>query len=63
MEPVLLARIALSRLGLVGKGDERDRRPTQDELDHLIAAFEANPRQQIPLGRIVRFAVAARHRS
>ena len=58
MEAVVLARIALSRLGLVGKGRERDRRPTQDELDRLIAAFEANPRQQIPLGRIVRFAVA-----
>lgn len=28
MEPVALARIALSRRGLVGKGDERDRRPT-----------------------------------
>ena len=53
-----LARIALGRLGLVGKGDERDRRPTQDELDRLIAAFETNPRQQIPLGRIIRFAVA-----
>jgi integrase len=58
MEPVVLARIALARLGLIEKGDERNRRPTQDELDRLIAAFEANLRQQIPLGRIVRFAVA-----
>jgi integrase len=58
MEAVVLARIALARLGLVGKGEERDRRPTQGELDRLVAAFEANPRQQIPLGRIVRFAVA-----
>jgi len=57
-ETVELARIALGRLGLVGKGDERDRRPTQDELDRLVAAFEANPRQQIPVGRIIRFAVA-----
>ena len=54
----MLARIALARLGLFEKGHERDRRPTQDGLDRLIAAFEANPRQQIPLGRIVRFAVA-----
>jgi integrase len=53
-----LARIALGRLGLVGKGEERDRRPTQDELDRLIIAFEANERQQIPIGRIIRFAVA-----
>lgn len=57
-ESISLARIALARLGLVGKGDERNRRPTQDDLDRLIAAFERNPRQQIPLGRIIRFAVA-----
>jgi integrase len=57
-ESIDLARIALGRLGLIGKGLERDRRPTQDELDRLIAAFEANIRQQIPLGRIIRFAVA-----
>ena len=57
-EPIVLARIALARLGLVGKGNERDRRPTQDELDRMVAAFEANRFQQIPVGRIVRFAVA-----
>jgi integrase len=55
---VLLARTALRRLGLIGKARERDRRPTQDELDRIIAYVEANPRQMIPLGRIVRFAIA-----
>jgi hypothetical protein len=44
VEQVDLARTALSRLGLVGKGRERDRRPTQDELDALIAYFESNSR-------------------
>jgi integrase len=58
VEPVDLARIALKRLGLVGKGEERDRRPTQDELDRLIEHFDGNPRQIIPIGRIIRFAVA-----
>jgi integrase len=53
-----LARIALARLGLVGKGDERDRRPTEDELNRLIATCDTNPRQRIPLGRIIRFAIA-----
>ena len=57
-EPIDLARIALGHLGLVGKGDERDRRPTQDELDGIISALEANIRQQIPVGRVIRFAVA-----
>lgn len=58
IEPIALARIALARLGLVGKGNEREKRPTQDELDRLIAAFDANCLQQIPVGRIIRFAIA-----
>ncbi|NYZ16946.1 tyrosine-type recombinase/integrase [Azospirillum sp. RWY-5-1] len=58
VEPVDLARIALKRLGLVGRGEERDRRPTQDELDRLIAHFDEKQRQIAPLGRIIRFAVA-----
>ena len=55
VEPIVLARIALARLGLVGQGNERDRRPTQDELDSLVAAFED---QKIPVGRVIRSAVA-----
>lgn len=57
-EPVDLARYALKRLGLVGKSDERDRRPTEEELARLIAYFDGNPRQGIPMARIVKFAVA-----
>jgi integrase len=57
-EPVFLARIALKRLGLVGKGRERDRRPTPKEIDQLIEFLDANPRQFIPVGRMVRFAIA-----
>jgi methylase of polypeptide subunit release factors len=33
--PVDLARLALKRLGLGGKGVERDRRPTCEELERL----------------------------
>lgn len=43
-EQVALARIALKRLGLIGNGMERNRRPTQDEVEALIAFFEANER-------------------
>ncbi|MEM1199388.1 MAG: site-specific integrase [Pseudomonadota bacterium] len=57
-EQVTLARVALSRLGIIGKSSERHRRPTQDELDRIIAHHEYNPRQNIPLGLIVKFAVA-----
>lgn len=58
VEAVDLARIALKRLGLVGKGKERDRRPSDDELARLVAHFDNNPRQVIPMGRIIKFAVA-----
>jgi integrase len=58
VEAVDLARYALKRLGLIGKGTERDRRPTEDELARLIAHFDDNPRQGIPMGRIVKFAIA-----
>lgn len=57
-EEARLARVALSHLNLVGRAKERDRRPTQDELDELIVYFETNPRQVVPMGRIVRYAIA-----
>lgn len=58
VEPVDLARIALKRLGLVGKSRERNRRPTPNEIERIVNHFDANWRQLIPVGRIVRFAVA-----
>jgi integrase len=58
MEPVQLTRIALKRLGLIGKSRERDRRPTEEELKGLYAHFDASPRQLIPMSRIIKFAIA-----
>jgi integrase len=58
VESVQLARAALRHLDLVGKSNERDRRPSQDELKRLIEYTECNPLQFIPLGRIICFAVA-----
>lgn len=58
VEGIDLARIALLRLGLVGKGNERDRRPTEVEIGRIIAALDANPRQTIPVSRVIRFAIA-----
>lgn len=60
VEPIDLARIALKRLGLVGKGRERDRRPALDELQALADYFASKSRQIIPLGRIMRFGSAPR---
>ena len=57
-EEVRLARVALKRLDLIGDPQERDRRPTQIELDDLVKYFDEKPRQLIPVGRMIRFAVA-----
>lgn len=58
VEAVRLARVALRRLGLVGASDERDRRPTDKELERLFAHFDQNTRLTIPMTRVVRFAIA-----
>ncbi|MEZ5937424.1 MAG: site-specific integrase [Hyphomonadaceae bacterium] len=57
-EAVRLARVALRRLGLVGAADERERRPTEKELEKLFAHFDANPRYTIPMTRVLKFAIA-----
>ncbi|MER9402207.1 tyrosine-type recombinase/integrase [Mesorhizobium sp. M0615] len=57
-DPVELGRVALARLGLVGKGNERDRRPTLGEIEALIRYFRENNFQIIPVDKIIRFAIA-----
>ena len=57
-EPVDLACVVLKRLGLIGKGTERDRRPTKDELNRLFRCFDDNERLTLPMTRIVKFAMA-----
>lgn len=58
VEPIDLARIALKRLGLVGSSNERDRRPTEEELNKLFAHFDGNQKLTIPMSRIVKSAIA-----
>ncbi len=53
------ARMALTKLGYVAKSEERDRRPTQAEIDQLIEHFRTKNRQIIPLHRIIPFAVGS----
>lgn len=57
-EQIDLARIALRRLGLIGRSNQRDRRPTQQELDRLVSYFENFAKTEIPIARIIKFAVA-----
>jgi len=56
-ESITHARIGLNKLGLIGKSTERDRRPTSTELECLISYFDTKLRQNIPMSRLVRFAV------
>lgn len=58
LEPIEKARLTLKHLGLVGGSNERDRRPTDEELDQLFLHFDDNPRQTIPMKRIIQFAIA-----
>jgi len=57
------ARETLELLGHVTPSEERDRRPTADKLDRLCAHFNANPRQQVPMEDVIRFAVATAMRA
>jgi integrase len=57
-ESVRLARIALARLGLIGRSAERDRRPSKVEIDALLRYFDEKPGMLIPMSRIIRFAIA-----
>ena len=57
-QAVDLARVALKRLGMIAKSRDRDRRPTAQEIERILQFLEQNPRQFIPVGRIVRFAIA-----
>ncbi len=54
------ARDDLKTNKLVGKGRERNRRPLQSEIDALIHYFEVTqPKRDIPLGIIMRFAIGS----
>jgi len=58
-ESIRLGRAALARLGLVGRSMERDRRPAQDEISRLLEYFDTKSNTIIPVGRIIRFAIAS----
>lgn len=59
-ETVSEARLLLVKHGLIGRGKQRERRPTSDELDRLLAHFRkrmAHHSSLIPMADIVEFAV------
>jgi len=59
------AVVVARRLGTTGKSHERDRRPTLDELDRLMAHFDDVKRRRpssVPMARIVAFAIFSTRR-
>lgn len=57
-DPVRAARAALRSAKLVSRGQERDRRPTQGEIDRLVAHFRGITRQKVPMWDLIHFAIA-----
>ena len=59
------ARVVLDKMGLVGKSNERTRRPSLDELDRLMRYYtvmETKRRDCIPMTRIIPFAIFSTRR-
>lgn len=59
------AFIVARRLGLIGKGKSRDRRPTIEELDRLIEHFSAIKKGRpasLPMHKIIPFAIFSTRR-
>ena len=52
------ARASLTHRGLDTRSKERDREPTDDELQRLYALWDNNPRQTIPMSTLCKFALA-----
>ncbi len=45
-------------LGLSPKSNERERRPTEDELNKLYAHYASIKRQKVPMPDLIKFAIA-----
>ena len=52
------ARASLSHRGMNTRSKERDREPTDDELNRLYALWDSSPLQKIPMPTLCRFAMA-----
>jgi integrase len=59
------AMVAMRKLGTIAKGNKRDRRPTLEELDQLMAHFEgirAHRPRSVPMAKITAFAIFSTRR-
>ena len=56
-EKVAATITTLRHMGVVGSSQERERRPTEDELCSLLRHFDTRPRSQVPMSDIILFAI------
>jgi integrase len=59
------ALVVLRRMGIISKSDERDRRPTLDELDRLMVHFGVVRKRRpdsVPMQKIIAFAIFSTRR-
>lgn len=56
------ARIVAKKMGVIGKGKKRNRRPTIDEMDRLMDYFSRRAKQAAPMHRIIAFAMFSTRR-
>jgi integrase len=59
------ARVALTALGQISKGNQRDRRPTLDEMDRLMTHFQISRERRpksAPMTKIIAFAIFSTRR-
>lgn len=56
-EKVASTITTLRHMGVVGSSQERNRRPTDEEIERLLHHFDARPRSQVPMADIILFAL------
>ncbi|PRC90854.1 site-specific integrase [Solimicrobium silvestre] len=57
MSVTVTARASLRYLGLTSKSRERDRRPTNGEIEDICLHFAIKTRQRVPMGDLIHFAI------
>ena len=58
LQPIQSVKKNLASNGNIGKSDQRDRRPTDEELASLFDYFDNDSGSNIPMSRIIKFAIA-----
>lgn len=58
LQPIQSMKKNLASNGNIGRSDQRDRRPTDEELASLFNYFDNSSASTIPMSRIIKFAIA-----